>query len=369
MHLETESSTIDAAVRESGDNLPTSLGLPSRARGSDVRGPAWLVGRVRGYGVLVVVVVYAAFLFAYVFPQDLRAASRAYLAAAWCVMLVRTFVFHIGLGLLLVAALAWWCRLRRLAITTVPALVVTLAPVAWQMVPRGGDAGAAPTLRVMSANLLWLNEQTDGIVSEVVRSDADVLLFQEFTPQWRDAIGRALEGDYPYRLLEDRLDAFGAAIYSRHPFVGPVAWSLPLAELGLPELRAVIDVKGTQIAVYNVHLMPPRSLNRLRMNRVMLADLLDLLAAEHLPVVIGGDFNFTPTSSQAAAFRGAGFAEAHAQAGWGRGSTWPVTSFYRYVPGVRLDQIYMRGTLACVGSRTGVGAGSDHRPVVVDIRY
>jgi len=206
-------------------------------------------------------------------------------------------------------------------------------------------------------------------VSEVVQSDADVLLFQEFTPKWREAISGALDGDYPYRLLEDRLDAFGAAIYSRYPFVEPVAWSLPLAELGLPELRAVIDVEGTQIAVYNVHLMPPRGFNRLRQNRAMFADLLDVLSAEHLPVMIGGDFNFTPSSSQAAAFRNAGFTEAHTQAGWGRGSTWPVTSFYRYVPGVRLDQIYVRGGLTCVGSRTGIGAGSDHRPVVVDVRY
>jgi len=333
------------------------------------RGPVWLASRVRGYVVFITVAVYFAILFAYLFPQDFRNASRVYLSMAWCVMIVRTFVFHIGLVMLVIAVGAWWYRLRRLAIATVPVLVLTLAPAAWQCVPRGDFAPRGTTFRVMSANLLWNNGGTTGIVKEIVEAKADVLLLQEYTPHWHEAIRGAVGHEYPYQMFEDREDAFGVAIYSRFPFVGPVDLSVPLGEIQLPQIRAVVDVNGTNVAVYGVHLMPPRSLNRTAMNRAMFADVLDLFAKERLPVIVSGDFNFTPTSSQAAAFRGAGFTEAHAQAGWGRGSTWPVHSIFRYVPGIRLDQVYMRGALSCVTSRTGVGSGSDHRPVVVDIGY
>lgn len=361
MHPTNETRTGETSA---GETRPTSVASPTAPRD-----PAWLVTRVRRYGVVITVVVYLALLFAYLFPQDFRNESRVYLAVAWCVMIVGTFVFHIGLGMAVIAAAAWWCRLRRLAMATVPVLVFTLAPAAWQMVPRGDNATSGPTLRVMSANLLWNNGDTSGIVSEIVEAKADVLLLQEYTPHWHEAIQRAVGPVYAYCVFEDREDSFGAAIYSRFPFVGPVDSSVPLAGLDSQQIRAVVDVDGTHIAVYGVHLMPPRSLNRTGMNRAMFADLLDLFAEEQRPVIVGGDFNFTPTSSQAAELARVGFSEAHAQAGWGRGSTWPVHSIFRYVPGIRLDQVYVSDDLACVGSRTGVGSGSDHRPVIVDIRY
>lgn len=94
-----------------------------------------------------------------------------------------------------------------------------------------------------------------------------------------------------------------------------------------------------------------------------------MLAAEALPVIVGGDFNFTENSTNALVLRRQGLADAHSVGGWGRGATWPVNSFFRWIPSVRLDHIYLGGGLTCAECRTGTGEGSDHRPVIAGIGF
>lgn len=84
-------------------------------------------------------------------------------------------------------------------------------------------------------------------------------------------------------------------------------------------------------------------------------------------LILGGDFSFTQNSPQAAALRRIGLEDAQDLGNWGRGTTWPVNSFLRWIPGLRLDHIYLGSSLTCVDCRTGVGKGSDHRPVIARI--
>jgi len=71
----------------------------------------------------------------------------------------------------------------------------------------------------------------------------------------------------------------------------------------------------------------------------------------------------TADSEFAARIHALGLRDAHDLAGFGRGATWPVRRWWRYVPGLRLDHIYVSDAFAVTESRTGVGRGSDHRPV------
>jgi hypothetical protein len=48
-------------------------------------------------------------------------------------------------------------------------------------------------------------------------------------------------------------------------------------------------------------------------------------------------------------------------------ATWPVNSFFRYLPGVRVDHVYASKHLAFTRLTTGTGEGSDHRPLVAEI--
>ena len=319
----------------------------------------------------VVIAAYALLAFAYLWPQDWRNESPSVVLAGWAAFMVRTLQFHLGLLLLLIAAVGT-LRNRRLALAALPPLLVALGPTVLQYVPKrpaaaAGTAGS-PSFRVMSANLLMINADTAGIIGEVRAARPDVLLLQEYTVGWHEAMRRELAADYPHVSYVTRDDSFGVAVYSRTPFLAPVEQRLPFGRAGVEQMRAEVDLGGRRIAVYNVHLLPPRTLDYYTDHRLQFADLMKVLAAEPLPYVVAGDFNFAETAPQHAELTRAGVGEAHAQAGAGRGATWPVNGVLRYlVPGIRIDHVYLGPGLAAASCETGVGRGSDHRPVVVDV--
>lgn len=320
---------------------------------------------------VVVVASYALPALAYLWPQDYRNESAMYVLVAWAAFLVRVLQFHLGLLLAVIVLAATMRRLKRLALAALPPLLVALAPAAASFLPRSAPPAApsSPVLRVMSCNLLTINQDTEGILDEVKRARPDVLLLQEYSAHWHAAASAALAKEYPYRRGVVREDAFGVAIYSRLPFVGYVDDRVPLGRVGVEEMRAVVRFGGSEVAVYNVHLLPPRSLEYTIEGRLQFAGLLDTLRAERLPYLLAGDLNLTNDTPQHRDLRRAGARDVHDLVGRGRGATWPVNSFFRYLPGIRLDHVYVGPGLTPLRATIGVGRGSDHRPVIADLAW
>jgi endonuclease/exonuclease/phosphatase (EEP) superfamily protein YafD len=253
-------------------------------------------------------------------------------------------------------------------------MALAAAPLAMLVIPpwwHFGSAAAAaqgrPRLRVMSANLLVSNQQPDAIIAEILAADPDVLLVQEYPQHWHDALSKALRSRYPYSTWVIQDDSFGMATYSRIPFIDPVNNFLPLGVSRVPQSRMVVTLGGREIALYNVHLLPPRSLSYVTEHRRQFADLRALLSSESLPYVLTGDFNFTPTAPQAHHLSRIGARDSHDLAGTGRAATWPVQGVLRYVPGIHLDHVYVSSQLEVIQHEIGTGSGSDHRPVIVEI--
>ena len=319
---------------------------------------------------------YALLVLAYFWPQNYRNEAPAHVMIAWLAFLVRVLQFHLGLLLLLIATGAALGRGRRLFLAAAPLVLFTLGPELWTYLrtpparTATGTAGGAARLRVMSVNLLMINRDTEGIIAEVKAARPDVLLLQEYADHWHEAVSAALSPEYPHRSFETRDDSFGMAIYSRTPFVaGGADNRVPLGREALPQARAVVNFGGREVAVYNVHLLPPRRLDYTVENRVQFADLTKMLSAEELPYVVAGDWNFTEHTPQHRDLRRLGARDAHDFAGRGRGATWPVNSFFRYLPGLRLDHVFVGPGLTAVRCETGTGRGSDHRPVIVDVTW
>jgi endonuclease/exonuclease/phosphatase (EEP) superfamily protein YafD len=213
-----------------------------------------------------------------------------------------------------------------------------------------------------------VNQDTQGIIDEILAARPDVVLLQEYTDAWHAAMKPALSGQYPFSSFVTQDDSFGVAIYSRTPFVnGEADNRLPLGRSLAPQTRAVVRFNGHDVAVYNVHLLPPRRLDYTVESRMQFADLLKTLSEEKLPYVVAGDWNLTGDTPQHRDLARIGARDAHDLAGTGRGATWPVNSFFRYVPGLRFDHVYVGPGLTAAGSEVGVGRGSDHRPVIADV--
>ena len=333
--------------------------LPSwQQRKAMLRREAWLV----------VILAYPLFAFAYLWPQQWRNEATPIVLAGWFAFMVRVFQFHIGLVLLLISMVAGWKRSKRLMLAAVPVMLFALLPTAVQFLPRPVVANTTPVVRVMSANLLMVNTDTAGIFGEIQAAKPDVLFLQEYTAAWHEAVQKALAADYPYSSVVMREDSFGIALYSRTPFAGEVDQRFPLGRAGVEQMRGEIELGGRRFAIYNVHLLPPRTPLYTSEHRLQLADLVDTLRAEKLPYIVCGDFNFPETSPQHFELKRIGVLEAHEQSAIGRGATWPVNGVFRYiVPGVRIDHIYFSPEITATACEVGVGRGSDHRPVVADL--
>lgn len=320
---------------------------------------------------VIVALAYIAILFASLWPVDLRNTDPTHVLLAWAAFMIWTLSLHLGLLITLVTLVAAWCKRWRLALAALPLAAVIVVPVLWSYAPLNTPAEVDNELRVMSVNLLMINRATQPIIDEIVAADPDIVLLQEYTNHWRDALDEALGERYPHSVGIPQPDSFGAAIYSKRPFVEAPVLELRMGRIKLPQMRVVIEHTGQRVAVYNVHLLPPRTLAYTTDHRLQLADLCDRLREEPLPFVIAGDFNFTDETAHADAVRAAGAHDVwNDQApGDGYGATWPVHSFMRYapVPGIRIDHVYRSEHWQTIRVRTGVGSGSDHRPLITEM--
>jgi endonuclease/exonuclease/phosphatase (EEP) superfamily protein YafD len=84
--------------------------------------------------------------------------------------------------------------------------------------------------------------------------------------------------------------------------------------------------------------------------------------------VFAGDFNSTPPSPLLSPLERAGFVDSFAMSGAGLGLSFPVFGRYRSLPLpplLRIDHVFLRGSLAARRARFVPGAGSDHRALLV----
>ena len=310
---------------------------------------------------------YLLIAFAYLWPQDYRNDGPAYVAASWVAFMIRTFIFYLGCVLACLTIAAIYNRSRRISLAALPPILVCIGPTAISYIPSSHAENPTQKLHVMTVNLLMVNENTQPLIDEIKAADPDLLLLQEYTNNWHLAITRQLATDYPHNQSVPREDSFGLAIYSKLPFTSKVNTPLPLGQDAVPQIHALIPFAGTEVSIYNIHLLPPWELEYTIETRHQFADLLDILEKDNRPIILAGDFNFTERSPQAAHLASAGLADTLSSAGFATKSTWPVHSFFRYIPHIRLDHIYISQDLACTHCTTGVGQGSDHRPVIATL--
>jgi endonuclease/exonuclease/phosphatase (EEP) superfamily protein YafD len=221
----------------------------------------------------------------------------------------------------------------------------------------------------MTANLLVSNDEYSAMSNEIRSANPDVLVLQEYSEAWDQALQEGIGDELPHSEFETREDSFGTALFSRTelPNNGEAAESLELGGSDTPQTRTVVQIGGEDVAIYNIHLLPPIGLDYVREGHRQFDDLVNLVKDEDLPVIVVGDLNLTETTPQHARLEDIGLRDAWDLTENGRGTTWPNNSFLRLLPGLRLDHVYVSEEIAVVDVRIGEGRGSDHRPVVADL--
>ncbi len=251
-----------------------------------------------------------------------------------------------------------WCGLFT---ATLVLNLAWLAPFWW---PQPGAVSRGTPLRVVHMNVLTANTRFDDVLTWVFAQDADVVVLQEVNAAWIEAIDAF---DTDYRRLDTpsiREDNFGMTVLVRDELTTgpPTTWHTPG---DVPAIRVDLDIDGAGLALFSVHTLPP--VNRVYgpTNRAQLKDAAARVNAVEGPVILVGDLNATRWAYAMRKLRqDTGLRDA--ARGFGYHGTWPTSLWWTGM--IPIDHVLVGEGVGVADHRVGPDMGSDHRPVVVDLR-
>jgi endonuclease/exonuclease/phosphatase (EEP) superfamily protein YafD len=231
----------------------------------------------------------------------------------------------------------------------------------------GGTASAAPggvPLRVVSANVLATNPTPQKVLEFVRATDADlVVLVDANRRHWREALSE-LAALYPYQSPRGWREHAPLILFSRHPIVEGEVVRPPGGRR--PYLLAEVAVGSERLLVAGVHPSSPSPTgprDTRRRNRE-LDHIADIARDVDRPMIVAGDFNASPWSPY---FEDLVAAAGLRDAAEGQGyiGTWPAWFWPALIP---IDHVLLKGPLAVTTVRRGPAVGSDHFPIIADLR-
>jgi endonuclease/exonuclease/phosphatase (EEP) superfamily protein YafD len=126
-----------------------------------------------------------------------------------------------------------------------------------------------------------------------------------------------------------------------------------------------IDVGGQTLRILGVH--APRPIQMEGQNyEGFWSGAMPFFQAQSGPLVIIGDFNTTQYSRAYQQLTATRLRSAHDDRGRGYATTWP--NGQQLLPPIRIDQAFLSPEVECLGISEGLGLGSDHKPVILDVQ-
>ncbi len=258
---------------------------------------------------------------------------------------------------------AWRSRSRVLQVVTA---AVTALFLVW-MNPASavvGCRGDAPTsaITVYTANVLFDTGRASDIAASIVANEADVVLLQEVRWGFFDEFmaDPRLDG-YPHR--QGRPDTSGNVIVSR--------W--PLRDVSLDRfvvsamLSVTVESPQGDFRISNIHTQAPTETQDVWAWKEQFTQLGQLDTSA--PAVLGGDFNATADHRPFREVLGQGWTDVHEPKGCGFDATWPTGSHSPLpFPVYRLDHVLVTEHFEVLEVRLADPGGSDHVPVVAELR-
>jgi endonuclease/exonuclease/phosphatase (EEP) superfamily protein YafD len=262
-------------------------------------------------------------------------------------------------GLCLLALLAF----RRFRWALVAALFLCVP--AWRLAPYYRKPAAETPLRqhlkVLSFNVLSKNTRYADTLRWVQQTDPDIAFFPEVTPVWLRGL-EPLKTRMPYSIAQKRVDNFGCAVFSKYPIVEKSL--VPSEFLEVAMMQVTLEIDGRRVFFVGLHPLPPMSPASARDRNAILTQLARQVHDEPLPVIVAGDFNATPWSHGMKPLFDVGLRDT--MLGRGFSATWR-----REIPifALPIDHILIGGQIRVAERWTGPDLGSDHRPVVAELRW
>lgn len=217
-------------------------------------------------------------------------------------------------------------------------------------------------LRLMTANVAMRNENYAAFYKSVEASAPDILVLQEITEEWNQAI-QPLRAVYPYSEILPKQGGAGLAIFSRYPLDSV---KVLFAESSMhPALLAVANLDGTPLTVLLMHPLTPMRPDKFANRNEQLKAAAAVMKSTLEPKLLVGDLNTTMWSPYYSDLvENSGLHDARI----GRGLYPTFESDLPLFLGIPIDHLLTGETIQVENFEFGIPTGSDHRPLVIDLK-
>jgi endonuclease/exonuclease/phosphatase (EEP) superfamily protein YafD len=211
----------------------------------------------------------------------------------------------------------------------------------------------------MLMNLNAGNGNTEKVLGSIRRVEPDILLLEEVTPQWAQAL-EALNETYPYQIAEPQEGCFGIMLLSKYPLEhGRV---MQIGEARVPSITSDLYLPNGVISIIGTHPVPPVGSEASALRNGQLKALPGIVMELEHPVLLIGDLNTTPWSSHLMnLLKHSGLK--NSMKGFGHKPSWPAGQFFLRIP---LDHVLHAPEITVHNRMILQHVGSDHFPVIVD---
>lgn len=231
-------------------------------------------------------------------------------------------------------------------------------------------------LRLMTYNLNYGNPRPETSIAAIENANADLVLLQEITAEWRDRLQKRFTTQYPHQVYRiDGRASGGLAVLSKLPLRDEQLWNAPAGTgAWFPAQRFQIDLAMGPVQVLNVHLRPALESGSWIKGFFTTPPIRRAEIAAHwkrmdgkLPTIVAGDFNEDPDGLALEFLKGQGLARIP--------TTGPTTWHYEVTSKVGttdmlkmdIDHVVVDGRFVAKDAQVIDAGASDHRPVIVTL--
>jgi endonuclease/exonuclease/phosphatase (EEP) superfamily protein YafD len=213
----------------------------------------------------------------------------------------------------------------------------------------------APKITCALINLS-LSDDFEATMETIRKADADVVAFQEFTPDWDDVLNSDIAGMYPFRAVMTRIDPYGMAWFSKRQ----ILLSDTFAYAGIPNLLATIEVQpDVRMHLISVHTRVPADASAYRDIKRHLFGVSEYMESLDDPAVVVGDLNLPSWTTEVMQFK------LDSRLSDSRRDIIPASvqgnvSFFK----VPVDHIFFSRELECTGFQAIAAKGDNHLGII-----
>ena len=230
--------------------------------------------------------------------------------------------------------------------------------------PPRHDAKSTAPLRLMLINMDWANRNYPAVTKAIAEAGADIIVLQEFTPEWRDHVQDDLSAEYPYYEPITRPLGAGMALFSRYSLTGVEVLILDASTH--VAVLARVNVDGTMVTMLALHPPAPVQSEKFANRSRQFNEAALLMRSISGPKVLIGDLNTTMWSPYFRELvKDSGLRDA--RLGFGLQPSWPMPLPALFQ--IPIDHCLVSDDIEVSAVRTGGTIGSDHRPLIFDVRF